>query len=217
LILLSLNLPLGIATYVAAQCLTHKKGMTGACGLNTLVGMKDASDGELMAMIAQGNQRAFQEVYRRYSPHVLGYSRRLIRDRGLSEETSQEVWIKVVRAASSYRGEGSLKAWLYTVVRRTAFNYLRDHISSEETAMAEVVEQSQSDFEERVLARAQIDEVRAVLETLPVNQRVALTMWLTEDLSYEDIAREMNLSESAVKSLLFRARNEMSVKIRGAG
>jgi len=175
--------------------------------------MNDASDSELMRMIANGNQSAFQEVYRRYSPHVLGYSRRLIRDRGVSEEVSQEVWLKIVRAAASYRGEGSLKAWLYTVVRRTAFNYLRDHINTEEVATAAPeTSMTINEFEQQVLARAEVTAVRAALNELPDNQRLALTLWLTEDLSYEDIGRELGVSEGAVKSLLHRARNEMAAK-----
>ena len=178
--------------------------------------MKDANDGELMTMIGQGNQKAFQEIYRRYSANVLGYSRRLIRDRGTSEEVSQEVWIKIVRAAASYRGEGTLKAWLYTVVRRTAFNYLRDHLNKEEVLTGEVMESTAVDFEEQVLARAQIEKVREALDQLPVNQRLALTMWMTEDLSYEDIARELNVTEAAVKSLLHRARAEMALKVRAS-
>lgn len=179
--------------------------------------MQNASDSELMTMIADGQQQAFREIYRRYAPHVLGYSRRLIRDRGVSEEVAQEVWIRVVRAAAAYRGEGSLKAWLYTVVRRTAFNYLRDHINKEEVATdAPEVALTLVEFEQQVLARAEVDAVKAALNELPDNQRVALTLWLTEDLSYEDIAREMGLSESAVKSLLHRARVTLSERCGGA-
>lgn len=175
--------------------------------------MKNASDGELMTWLAQGNQKAFQEIYRRYGANVLGYSRRLLKNQGTSEEVSQEVWIKVVRAASSYRSEGSLKSWLYTVTRRTAFNYLRDHSHSDEIQNEELVanaaESTAIEFENRVLARADVAKVREALDRLPDSQRVALTLWLTEDLPYDQIAAQMGVSEAAVKSLLHRAREAL--------
>lgn len=176
--------------------------------------MKNATDGELMTWLAEGNQKAFQEIYRRYAAHVLGYSNRLLKNRGTSEEVSQEVWIKVVRAASSYRASGTLKSWLYTVTRRTAFNYLRDFSNVEEVSSNEIIdaaaESSVAEFEARVLARAEIAAVRRALDTLPNSQRVALTLWLTEELAYDQIAQQMGISESAVKSLLFRAREALN-------
>lgn len=175
--------------------------------------MKDATDGELMTWLAEGNQKAFQEIYRRYGAHVLGYSRRLLKNPGTSEEVSQEVWIKVVRAAASYRSEGTLKAWLYTVTRRTAFNYLRDSDFSEEIQNEELVrnaaDSTTAEFESQVLARGDVARIREAVDKLPEAQRVALTLWLTEDLSYDQIAGQMGVSESAVKSLLHRAREAL--------
>lgn len=181
--------------------------------------MKEASDGELMTWIAQGNHGAFQEVYRRYAGLVFGYSLRLLKNRGTSEEVTQEVWIRVVRLASSYRADGSLKSWLYTVTRRTAFNYLRDHDHSDEIhdekSVAASIDFSRGDFEEQILARHDVALIREGLIALPDSQRIALTLWMTEDLSYEQIATQMGVSESAVKSLLFRARATMEKRIRG--
>lgn len=174
-----------------------------------------------MTWIAQGNHKAFQEIYRRYAAHVFGYSLRLLKNRGTSEEVSQEVWIRVVRMASSYRSDGSLKSWLYTVTRRTAFNYLRDHDSSAEVKSEELIdpasESSINEFEEQVLARAELADVRRAVDELPDSQRLALTLWLTEDLSYDQIAAQMGVSEASVKSLLFRARTALEKKIRSAG
>ncbi len=177
--------------------------------------MKNASDGELMSGIAQGNQSAFRELYRRYSAHVLGYSRRMMRNPSTADEVSQECWIKIVRAAATYRAEGSVKSWLYTVVRRTALNFMRDQLPRETLTDSEnAPEATTQEFEASVLARAEISKVRAALADLPDNQRLALTMWLTEELSYEEIARELNLSEGAVKQLLFRARQTLAERIR---
>lgn len=177
--------------------------------------MKNASDGELMSLIAKGSQTAFREIYRRYSSLVLGYSRRLLREAQNADELSQEAWLKIVRGAASFRGDGSVKSWIFTVVRRTALNHMRDQLPQEIPVDIETVEVlAASEFEQAVLARAEIAEVRSALRELPDNQRLALTMWLTEEMSYEDIARELNLSEGAVKQLLHRARQTLETRIR---
>ncbi|MGE4131343.1 MAG: RNA polymerase sigma factor [Bdellovibrionales bacterium] len=178
--------------------------------------MNETSDGELMTLLAGGNQAAFQELYRRYGAIVLGYCRRLLKNPSLSEEASQEAWIRVVRAAASYRAEGSVKSWVLTVARRAAFNYVRDHNSSEEVPLeSEDQVGTIQDFEDQVLARSEVAQVRQALEQLPDRQRLALVLWLTEDMSYEQIAQQLDVSESSVKSLLFRARQTLEAQLRG--
>lgn len=83
--------------------------------------------------------------------------------------------------------------------------------------MAQAADTSASEFEAQVLARSEIARVRIALDELPDAQRVVLVLWMTEDLSYDQIAAQMNVSESSVKSLLFRARANLEKKIRGAG
>lgn len=177
-----------------------------------------------MKRLAEGHQEAFHEIYRRYSAHVLGYCRRILHDHSVSDEISQEVWIKVVRAAASYRSEGTLKSWLLTVTRRTALNYLRDSRAGMEVATEDVEDSTsgreelrRTDFEDRIFARAAVEEIRRRIDELPANQRLALTLWLTEDLSYQEIAQEMDLTESAVKSLIHRARATLEQDLRGVG
>ena len=180
--------------------------------------MVGKADGELMELIARGNEAAFRELYRRYASLVLGYARRLVRELRQAEEIAQEVWLKVVRAASSYRGDGTVKSWLFTVTRRTSFNYLRDHTSPQEVATedgeAPVGTISTDVFEERIFARADIHRIREAVDELPTNQRLALTLWMTEDLSYEEIAIELNVTEAAVKSLLHRARVTLEERLK---
>src|SRR5690348_7370901 len=87
--------------------------------------MKNVADGELMKQIALGKATAFRELFTRHGSLVLGYSRRIVRETPLAEDVSQEVWIKVVRAAPSYRDQGIFKSWLLKIVRNTALTQLR--------------------------------------------------------------------------------------------
>jgi RNA polymerase sigma-70 factor (ECF subfamily) len=171
--------------------------------------MRDQSDGELMQLIANGNKGAFQEVYRRYSALVLGYGVRLLKDRATAEDISQDVWLRTVRLAASYRGEGSLQGWLLKITRNTALNHFRSR-KAEPTPLTP--DDAPSDIgrpeecEERLMKSFEIDRLVKLMQRLPDSQRVALVLWLSEKLSYDEIGMEMGLSEAAVKSLIFRAR-----------
>lgn len=174
--------------------------------------MRESTDGELMQLIAQGNKKAFHEVYSRYSALVFGYSLRLLKNRAVAEDITQDVWIKTVRLAASYRGEGSLKGWLLKVTRNTALNHFRDNAKDLQSVPMEDAgaEVPVEDFERMIFQKAEVAQLKKALDELPEAQRVALIMWVSEKLSYAEIASEMNLSESAVKSLIFRARRALT-------
>lgn len=173
--------------------------------------MENKDDGELMKLVALGNKKAFQEVYHRYSRLVFGYGARILKDKSAAEDTAQEVWVRVVRMASSYRGESSLKNWLMKVTRNTALTQIRKR-----GLVAEVTEDQQSSdqvspdiFEQDILRSIELKRLSELINELPDPQRVALMLWISEKLSYDEIASEMGTSESAVKSLIFRARRTL--------
>lgn len=174
------------------------------------------ADGELMKQIAQGQAKAFRELFTRHGSLVLGYSRRMVREKALAEDISQEVWIKVVRAASSYKDEGVFRSWLLKIVRNTALNHLRNKQAIEPLSEeSDVSSTSHHDFEQIFDQQQDLNHIKDLIEELPANQRAALVMWLTEDLSYEELAHELETSVQAVKSLIFRARQQLTLKLRG--
>jgi RNA polymerase sigma-70 factor (ECF subfamily) len=178
--------------------------------------MRDSSDQQLMTRIGQGDQKAFQEVYRRYSASVYGYGMKLMKERAAAEDIVQEVWIKTVRMAAAYRGDGSLKGWLLKITRNTALNVFRSRrieIEFEETSAADI---APADFENQVLSAFEIAKLKEHIAALPDAQRVALVLWITEHLDYEKIASEMGTSVAAVKSLIFRARRQLETLMGGA-
>ena len=176
--------------------------------------MREKADGELMKLIALGNKTAFQEVYHRYSPLVFGYGVRILKDRSAAEDTAQEVWLRVVRLAASYRGESTLKHWLLRVTRNTALTHIRKR-----GLVAESMDDSPQgdtfppeDFEQSMLRSMELSRLSELINELPESQRVALMLWISEKLSYDEIASEMGTSEAAVKSLIFRARRSLEEK-----
>ena len=171
--------------------------------------MRDKSDGELMQMIANGNGSAFQEVYHRYSRLVFGYGVRILKDRALAEDVAQEVWIRVVRLATSYRGDGALKFWLMKVTRNSALTLIRKRGVVAEAVAGEEPSSGATETAEQLTRGIELARLSEHISALPDGQRVALVLWISESLSYDEIASEMNVSVEAVKSLIFRARKTL--------
>jgi len=180
-----------------------------------------------MLEIADGNGDSFKILFDRHAGKVLGYSTRLLGgDSNMAEDISQTVWMKVVQNARNYRGEGTFIAWIHTITRNSVFDEMRkkkEELFSENTndeldihhLINSSIELSVESIETELLQNSDITIVKQAMDELPDTQRLVLTIWLVEELSYEDIAMRMNQSIQAIKSLLFRARQSLKEKLKG--
>ncbi|MCB0363801.1 MAG: RNA polymerase sigma factor [Bdellovibrionaceae bacterium] len=176
--------------------------------------MSHLTDDELMKRLAQGDQRAFAELFERHAGKILGYACRLMGDKAKAEDVSQDVWLKVVKAAPSYTGSGHFIAWAYTLTRNRALNVIRNSKRLDEAISVGGGDEGvdvpdREELEEKVMNLAEVERVKQEIDKLPDAQRVALVTWLTEDMTYDELAAHMDTSVSAVKSLLFRARRSL--------
>ena len=186
---------------------------------------KQSSDEELMTRIAEGDEYAFQTLVERHQTSVLNLIYRFIGDRAKSQDLAQEVFLRVWQAARSYEAKAKLTTWLYRVTANICINDLKAsrrkkwlrffHVDSEEQADGE------ADFlgaapspEDQLLSKERSREITKALQSLPENQRMALILKRYEDLSYEEIARILNCSISAVESLLVRAKRNLQEKLK---
>lgn len=132
---------------------------------------------------------------------------------------AQNVWMKVVRSAPSYRGEEKFAAWLMSLARNTCLSEMRRHSGKFEVPSEDAAEQADlsvdsAAFEQQVGQQDNLDAIKRKIEALPKAQRVVLTMIMTENLSYEQIAKELEMTVPAIKSLLFRARKSLQKAVR---
>ena len=176
--------------------------------------MKSAHDHELVRLIGSGKEQAFAELFARHGALVLGYARRFVARQEIAEEISQDVWVKVVKQAVHFKGEGVVP-WLLAITRNASLDFLRSRdrssLSFEQLSETREFEDLSRESVEALLVDAErMKELRSALEGLPDAQRAALMMWMTEEMSYEQIARELATSVASVKSLLFRARQTLA-------
>lgn len=180
-----------------------------------------------MEAVAAGDEEAFERLVARHASAVLNTVRRFVGDTGRAEELTQEVFLRLWRAAPRYEPTAAFKTWLYTIVRRLCWNELRKagrEVSIDEEiggtmesgpAEARVARMAGEGPlpEERVLAAERAAAVREAIGQLPPAQRLAVIFRRYEELSYEEIAQAMETTVPAVKSLLVRARRSLADRL----
>jgi RNA polymerase sigma factor (sigma-70 family) len=173
--------------------------------------LKQLSDDQCLKLLAKGDEPPLQELFDRYSELVFGYCLKLLKDRERAEDASQEVWVKVIRHATKYKSQGKFRAWILQIARNTCFSIFRELKKKfhEDISENEVEDVDQQSILHLISAQQDKDLIRSCLNKLPDNQRVAIIVWMSEDKSYEEIAHDMQTSVSAVKSLLFRAKQTL--------
>src|SRR5262249_954674 len=156
----------------------------------------------------------------RHRGPVVHFLYRMVQNQAVSEELAQEVFLRVYRGRESYEPTAKFTTWLFRIATHLALNSIRDRKKergqeSLDEPMAEGMERQVADvapsIEQDLVKRARHDEIRRVVESLPEKQRAAVLMHKYEGLDYQQIAKVLNCSESALKSLLFRAYETLRV------
>jgi RNA polymerase sigma-70 factor, ECF subfamily len=176
-------------------------------------------DAQLMLRVRQGDDTSFALLLERHRRPVVHFLFRMVPNQAVSEELAQEVFLRVYRSRETYEPTAKFTTWLFRIATHMALNWIRDHKKErrQESLDEEVAEGQDGDgmrrqvsdglptVEARMVAQTRLQEVRGAIEKLPEKQRAAVLMHKYEGLEYTQIARALGCSESAVKSLLFRA------------
>ncbi len=182
-----------------------------------------AIDFALMARIGEGDHAAFRELVERHQNAVIGTVAKMLGSASEAEDISQQVFLRIWRNARRYRPDAKFTTYLYTITRNLVFNESRRRSRKREVSSDEREEgghhQIEGDPAKRPDAELLQDELRQAVDTaisaLPEAQRMAVVLRRYEQMPYEEIAEVLNLSVSAVKSLLFRARTTLRESLRG--
>jgi len=176
---------------------------------------------ELARSARDGDESAFEEIMRRYSPRVFRFAGKFFKQRSLVEEAAQEVFLKAFTELGSYEGRGSMEGWLTRITTNTCLNLLRSSKRRPELTVSDLTE-DQSEWLDKNLTAAATEQHHSterslvaadlagrVLQTMPADDQLVLTMMDGEDASVKDVAAMTGWSESKVKTQAFRARRRM--------
>jgi RNA polymerase sigma-70 factor (ECF subfamily) len=179
--------------------------------------MTEIDDAQVMLRVRDGDDAAFNYLVERYRRAMIGFMFRMVHNAAIAEELAQEVFLRVYRSRASYAADAKFTTWLYRIATNLAVNHARDHkherpeekasldAVDEDTGLSIDVADDRPNVEQELLRRERLRAIRQQVEALPERQRIAVMMHKYQELDYRQIAEVLHLSESATKSLLFRA------------
>lgn len=179
------------------------------------------TDTQLMLAVRDGDQHAANTLIRRNFSRVLRFVTRVVRDPRAAEDLTQDVFLQIIAHCREFEPRAKFSTWLYRIATNRALNYLKHvQVRKQSTPPAripetEIVDLSISPPDERMNLDELRNRVSGALGGLPPNQRIALTLFEYESLSYEQIAGVLDVTIEAVRCLLTRARATLREELIG--
>jgi RNA polymerase sigma-70 factor, ECF subfamily len=186
------------------------------------------SDVQLMLDVKAGDERSFELLLQRYRTPLVNFLYRMVRAREEAEDLAQEVFLRVYRARKDYVPSAKFTTWLFRIATNLALNSVRDNryqrmevsLDAPVTVDAEDGDEKAMDIAEKhpnieqyMVEEARKKMIRHAIDKLPEKQRAAVLLHKYQELDYGDIAKILECSESALKSLLFRAYETLRVEL----
>jgi RNA polymerase sigma-70 factor, ECF subfamily len=186
----------------------------------------ETSDADVMLRVRAGDDSAFEYLVQKYRRQMVSFMYRMSHNTAAAEDLAQEVFLRVYRSRANYEASAKFTTWLYRIATNLAVNHARDtrHERPEntvnldqpdsETGQTPDVPDGSLTVEESILRRERLAAIRERVQGLPERQRMAVVMHKYQQMDYKQIAEVLKLSESATKSLLFRAYETLRVQLK---
>ena len=183
------------------------------------------TDLELMLRVSRGDAESFELLLRRHRAPLVSYLVRMVQDRALAEDLAQDVFLRVYQARERYQPEARFTTWLYRIATNLALNAIRDRrgeavaaefVDGEESASTSPLDRvpdSRPTAEQQLADSDRQRLIRQAIGALPEKQRVAVILHKYHEVDYRQIAQVLKVSESAVRSLLFRAYESLRLRL----
>jgi RNA polymerase sigma-70 factor, ECF subfamily len=181
------------------------------------------SDVQLMLDVKAGDDASFDFLLRKYRSPLVNYLYRMVRDTATAEDLAQEVFLRVYRTRKQYVPSAKFTTWLFRIATNLALNSVRDSRyrklevaldapAGEDEAPRELPAPEMR-IDEHMIERGRAEFIRRAVGALPEKQRAAVLLHKYEEMDYAEIAKILDCSESALKSLLFRAYENLRVQL----
>jgi RNA polymerase sigma-70 factor, ECF subfamily len=182
------------------------------------------TDVQLMLDVKAGDDSSFEVLLRKYRTPLVNFLYRMVRDTATAEDLAQEVFLRVYRARKQYSPSAKFTTWLFRIATNLALNSVRDNRHKQmEVSIDGPVEEDEAPrrelparemrIDEHMMERDRVEFIQRAIAGLPEKQRVAVLLHKYEEMDYGEIAKILECSESALKSLLFRAYETLRVQL----
>ncbi len=183
-------------------------------------------DAEIMLRVREGDDSGFTYLIEKYRNPIIHFMFRMVHNQAVAEELAQEVFLRVYRSRQSYRAEARFTTWLYRIATNLGVNHARDtkyertaqnvylDQPDPETGIAPDLADTRATAEEDLVREERMRAIRKHVLALPERQRTAVLMHKYQGMDYKEIGAVLKLSESATKSLLFRAYQTLRERLK---
>jgi RNA polymerase sigma-70 factor (ECF subfamily) len=191
-----------------------------------MAGAEGYTDAEVMLRVKAGDQSAFDYLVQKYRRPLVSFMYRMARNTASAEDLAQEVFLRVYRSRATYEASAKFTTWLYRIATNLGVNHARDTKHERaaqtiyldqpdpETGTTPDVADMHPGAEEEMVKDERMKAIRKHVMALPERQRTAVLMHKYQGLDYKEIGAVLRLSESATKSLLFRAYQTLRERLK---
>jgi RNA polymerase sigma-70 factor (ECF subfamily) len=189
-------------------------------------GWRTMTDAQIMLRVREGDDAGFNFLIEKYRKPIVNFMYRMVHNQAIAEELAQEVFLRVYRSRQTYRAEAKFTTWLYRIATNLGVNHARD---TKHERVAQTIYLDQPDpetgttpdvadmhpgAEEEMVKDERMKAIRKHVMALPERQRTAVLMHKYQGMDYKEIGAVLRLSESATKSLLFRAYQTLRERLK---
>lgn len=184
--------------------------------------MKTDPDSKIMLRFRKGDNAAFRILFDKYKKKIINFCYRFCNNKELAEELAQEVFLRVYKASSTYRPEANFSTWIFKIATNVCLNELRKKqylfktesldvpIASEKRDVTREIKDDSPLQPQEILESKEKDHlIRKAISSLPAKQRAALLLRIYHDFSYQEIGKQIKSTESGVKTLIHRGRQNL--------
>ena len=183
-------------------------------------------DAALMLLVKQGDSGAFEQLVDKYKQPVMNLAFRMLRDAAEAEDLAQNVFVQVYKSAHRYEVASKFSTWLFTIARNLSLNEIRrrsrhpadsmdaNHPEQDDQPLRQYEDKKTFSPPDRLLHGELEQKIDEAMAELPENQRTAILLCRQDELSYEEIAKVLDCSLSATKSLIHRGRETLKQKLK---
>lgn len=203
-----------------------KRANSGAAVQAAVADYEALTDADVMLLAKAGDDAAYEYLVVKFRRSILGFMYRMSHNAAVAEELAQEVFLRVYRSRQTYNAEAKFSTWLYRIASNLAVNHARDtkyerpenSVSldepNEESGASLDLPDRRTNVEQDMLREERLQAIRRHIEALPERQRMAVLMHKYQEMDYRQIGEVLKLSESATKSLLFRAYETLRERLK---
>jgi RNA polymerase sigma-70 factor (ECF subfamily) len=187
---------------------------------------ESVTDADIMLRVKTGDDSAFEYLVQKYRRPMVSFMFRMAHNSAAAEDLAQEVFLRVYRSRESYEASAKFTTWLYRIATNLAVNHARDtrherpenmvNLDEPDSTTGQTLDLADSTptIEDDLVRQERLAAIRQKVQALPERQRMAVAMHKYQQMDYKQIAEILKLSESATKSLLFRAYETLREQLK---